>query len=729
MKQVKKYIAWVAMLCLGAMFSAFAVAQETEKNAITAVTVAPEGNTIMLKIDLKQALTELPTEFSIANPSRIALDFNGVDNALGVNHRVVNERDLTSLDFIQSGNKTRLVLNLVRNMHYAARLEDASVLVTLTPLGNADLAVKSSVFTQETTRRRHEIRDISFRRGKAGEGRVIVELSDAGAGINIRQQGNDLVVDFLKTNLPENLHRRMDVVDFATPVTSVLTGGKGEHVRMAITSQGHWEHNAYQTENQFVVEVKAIVEDPNKLVQSSKLGYQGPPISINYQNGDVRALLRLMAEELGFNAVISETVRGTTTLVLKDVPADQVIDIIFQQKGLDMRKNGKVILIAPREELATREKLKYETERTREELEPLVMESFQLNYHNAGAVQSILSSKDQQILSKRGTVSTDPRTNILFVRDTPDRLDEVRRLLAQIDVPLRQVLIEARIVEASDDFAKSLGVRLGLLHGKSYTNDGAWFGMGGDASQTMRAFSGNSTNATNATSGGVNRNVRGDVGNPAWGMQGQAEFPGVNQVNLPVAGAGGAAAQLFSFLLANRQGTRMLNLEISAAEADSKGRIVSSPRVLTTDNGEALIEQGVEIPYQESAGGASTATTTSFKKAVLSLKVRPQITPDGKIAMKIDINKDSRGENVPGGVVIDTKKVQTNVLVDNGGTVVIGGIYEILNRDDVNKVPMLGDMPVLGYLFRNRQRVAEKSELLVFITPRIHAENLTVGGN
>ncbi|MDR1350705.1 MAG: type IV pilus secretin PilQ [Zoogloeaceae bacterium] len=720
MKHAKKYIAWVAAFCLGAMFSAFAGAQEAEKNAITAVTIATQGNAIMLKIDLKQALTELPTEFSIANPPRVALDFKNVDNGLESNRRVVKEGDLTSLDVIQSGDKTRLVLNLVRNMHYAAQLEDAAVLVTLTPLESADMAQKA-VFTQETTRQQHEIRDVSFRRGGEGEGRVIVELSDTGAGINIRQQGNNLVVDFLKTDLPENLHRRSDVLDFATPVTSVLTEGKGEHVRMTITAQGNWEHNAYQTENQFVVEVKTIVEDPNKLVQSSKLGYQGPRISINYQNGDVRALLRLMAEELGFNAVISETVRGTTTLVLKDVPADQVIDIIFQQKGLDMRKNGNVVQIAPRDELATREKLQYETARSREELEPLVMESFQLSYHNAGAIQSILSSKDQQILSKRGTVSTDPRTNILFVRDTPDRLDEVRRLLAQIDIPLRQVLIEARIVEATDTFAKNIGVRLGLLHGKNYTNDGVWFGMGGDNNETLTNYVSRRGNesATNP--------LPTDITNPVGSISGTPTFPGLNQVNLPAQGYGNAGAQLFSFLLANRQGTRMLNLEISALEADLKGRIVSSPRVLTTDKGEALIEQGMEIPYQEASSSGSTSV--SFKKAVLSLKVKPQITPDGKVAMKIEVNKDSRGENVPGGVAINTKKVQTDVLVENGGTVVIGGIYELSNRNDIDKVPLLGDMPLLGNLFRSQARVTEKSELLVFITPRILNENLTVGSN
>ena len=710
MKHVRQILGWV--IALAAMFPAFAGAAGAESNAITAINVARQGTAILLKIDLKNPLDELPAEFSVTNPPRIALDFKGTTNALGVTQKSIREGDFTSLDVVQVGERTRLLINLVRSMHYAAKLEGASsVLVTLTPLENVALAATTPTFTQGTGAR-HEIRDLAFRRGKAGEGRIIVDLSDPGAGIDIRQQGNNLVVDFLKTSLPDNLRRRLDVVDFATPVVSVATEDKSGNVRVTITSQGQWEHNAYQMDNQFVVEVKAIVEDPNKLVQSSKVGYQGPRISINYQNGDVRALLRLMAEELGLNAVISETVSGTTTLVLKDVPADQVVDIIFQQKGLDMRKNGNVLLIAPRDEIATREKLQYESALQLEDLEPLVTETFQLNYHEAQAFKDILTDKDRSLLSKRGSAVIDPRTNIIFIQDTPTRLEELRRIVATVDIPLRQVLIEARIVEATDQFAKNLGIRLGLLHSKPYTNGGTWFGMGGDNLESLKYYG----------SGGASGNR---YTNPTSVIEGQGEYPALNQVNLPAANFGQRTPSLFSFMLSNRQGTRMLNMEISALEAYLKGRVVSSPRIMTSDQGEALIEQGVEIPYQEASSSGSTSV--SFKKAVLSLKVKPHITPDGKVSMKLEINKDSRGETLAGGVAINTKKVQTNVLVENGGTVVIGGIYELSTRNDTDKVPLLGDIPILGYAFRSNSRSTEKSELLVFITPRIINENLSVG--
>jgi type IV pilus assembly protein PilQ len=712
MKHIRQILVWAIVLCVGSVFSGLASAEESG-NEIVAVDVARQGTAILMKINLKKPLDELPAEFSVSNPPRIVMDFKGVTNALGINEKIIKEGDLTKLEVVQVGERTRLLLGLTRGMHYSARLEDSAVVVTLTPLENVESAATAPTFKRETGGARHEIRDLAFRRGKNGEARIIVDLSDVGAGIDIRQQGNDLLVDFLKTSLPSNLRRRMDVVDFATPVVSVASEDKGENVRLTIASKGKWEHNAYQMDKQFVVEVKTIVDNPNQLVPTTKTGYQGPRISINYQNGDVRALLRLMAEELGLNTVISETVSGSITLVLKDVPADQVIDIIFQQKGLDMRKNGNVVLIAPRDEIATREKLQYESIAAIEDLEPLVTETFQLNYHDAQAFKEILTNQERSLLSKRGNAIIDARSNIVFIQDTPSRLDDLRRVIATVDIPLRQVLIEARIVEASDQFARNLGIRLGLLHGKNYTNGGAWFGMGGDNLETLKDYKG----------GGVAGSQ--DYVNPWGALQGQTTFPAVNQVNLPAAGAFGRQPSLFSFLLANRQGTRLLNMEISALEADLKGRVVSSPRVMTSDQGEALIEQGVEIPYQEASSSGSTSV--SFKKAVLSLKVKPHITPDGRVSMKIEINKDSRGETVPGGVAINTKKVQTNVLVENGGTVVIGGIYELNSRNDVDKVPLLGDIPILGYAFRNSTRTNEKSELLVFITPRVVNENLTIG--
>ncbi len=692
MMAFKKLILIATWLFGVAIVSTSVMAQEG--NQIEAINIARQGGAVVVKIDLKEAIANPPAGFSIANPSRIAFDFTGVANGLGKSSQAVNEGDLTSFNIVQVGQRTRLVLNLVRSLNYSTRIDGKALFVSLTPMATAAPdGGKVTHFTSDVASKGlHGIQDISFRRGQNGEARIAVDLTDAGTAIDIKQQGKALVVEFLKTTLPENLRRKMDVTDFATPVTSVVTEDKNGNVRMVITPKGLWEHNAYQTENQFVVEVKAIVEDPNKLIQGTKIGYQGPRISINYQNGDVRALLRLMAEELGLNAVISETVTGTTTLVLKDVPADQVIDIIFQQKGLDMRKNGNVILIAPRDELATKEKLEYESRQQLEELEPLKTETFQLNYHQAEAFKKILTDKEQRILSKRGSAVIDPRTNIIFIQDTPSRLDELRHIIAKVDIPMRQVVIEARIVEATDQFARNLGARLGIFRygGKNHA-------YGGD----------------NIDMNKLNGFVEGD-----------ATLPGLNQVNLPASTFNSVNPSEFSFILFNSAKTRFLNLEISALEADLKGRVVSSPRVMTSDQVEALIEQGVEIPYLEAS--SSGATSVSFKKAVLSLRVTPHITPDGKVSMRLKVNKDSRGETMAGGVAINTKKVETNVLVDNGGTVVIGGIYELTSRDDVNKVPLLGDIPFLGFAFRNTSKTNEKSELLVFITPKIVNETLSV---
>lgn len=700
MKLTTWLMAAVAASCLA--FVGSAQAQDVAaQNSIEALNVAQQGGDIMVKIDLKEPLATPPAGFSVANPARVAFDFPATANALGRNSQIVNEGDLRSLNIVQAGDRTRLVLNLVRNMNYTTRLEGKSLYVTLSTIGKGAESGGQKVtrFAEESVvGNKHVVRDIAFRRGKEGEARIVVDLSDSGTGIDIRQQGSALVVDFLKTSLPENLRRKLDVTDFATPVTSVVTQPQGDNVRMIISPKGLWEHNAYQSDNQFVVEVKKIVEDPNKLVQGSKIGYQGPRVSINYQNGDVRALLRLMAEELGLNAVISETVSGTTTLVLKDVPADQVIDIIFQQKGLDMRKNGNVILIAPRDEIATREKLEYEARQQIGELEPMRTEIFQINYHKAETIFNFLKDKSQTMLSKRGSVIVDTRTNKLFVTDTPSRLDDVRRVLTEIDVPARQVLIEARIVEASDAFAKNLGVRLGVGdRGSDYINrDKTLLGVGGGFQQT---------------------------GQFAGLVQGTPTYPQMQQVNLPATPRAGTAGAL-SFLLYNAARSRFLSVELSALEADGRGKVISSPRVMTADQVEALIEQGVEIPYQQAT--SSGATSVSFRKANLSLKVKPQITPDGKVTLTLDINKDTPNATLQtgSGVAIDTKHVKTEVLIDNGGTVVIGGIYTLNSKNQTQKIPLFGDLPYVGWLFKNTENIDDKTELLVFITPRIVNEKL-----
>lgn len=684
---------------------------EIAGNAIESVNVAQQGNEIAVRLDMRQAMSHVPAGFAVTNPARIAFDFPSTANALGKTTEVVNQGDLRSLNVVQVGEKTRVVLNLVRNLNYRTRLDGKSIYVTLSPIDRVSDVVgeRAARFSEESlVGVTHAVKDVAFRRGKEGEGRVIVELSDAGTGIDIRQQGENLVVDFLKTQLPAALRRKLDVTDFATPVVGVEAREFGDNVRMTITPKGMWEHNAYQTDNQFVVEVRKIVEDPNKLVQGSKVGYQGPRVSINYQNGDVRALLRLMAEELGLNAVISETVTGTTTLVLKDVPADQVIDIVFQQKGLDMRKNGNIIMIAPRDEIATREKLDFESRQQISELEPLRTEQFVLNYQKAADVATLLSGGSagaQRILGKRGSAVADPQSNILFVSDIAAKLDEIRSFIRTIDIGARQVLIEARVVEASDDFDKSIGAKLGLLNDNKLlktdgSKDGKW------SSNRGKSGVGFSGGAVNSAPG---------VGESGGNMIG-VNFPSFQS-------SGGTLA----FSLFNSSLTRILNMEIAAMQADGLGKLISSPRVVTANNVKAKIEDGTEIPVV-TPGSASTPPTVTFKPAKLSLEVTPQITPEGTVKMALVVKKEEADwtRAVVGNPPIKSSVVETNVVVENGGTVVIGGVYVTNRQSQVEKVPLLGDVPFLGWMFKYKNELGSRRELLVFITPRIITDKLTL---
>lgn len=673
------------------------------QNAIESVGVAKQGGGVVVKIALRKPLTAAPGSFSVANPARIAIDFPETLNVTGKNAQIFNEGDLRSANIVQAGDRTRVVLNLTRSLAYEAKVEDRTVVITLAGGAAASATPQASRFAEATgAKSEHAIRDISFRRGKDGEARVIVDLSDPGVGIDIRNQGSNLVVDFSKSALPEQLRKRLDVTDFATPVTSISTSAQGQNVRMVISPKGSWEHNAYQSDNQFVVEVKQVAEDPKKLADGRQK-YSGDKLSLNFQNIDVRSVLQVIADFTNFNIITSDSVTGALTLRLKDVPWDQALDIILQAKGLDMRKNGNVIWIAPRDELATREKLEFEAKQAITELEPLRTETFQVNYHRATAVAAFLRNKDQTILSKRGSVVVDDRTNKLFVSDIGSRLDDIRRVVAEIDVPVRQVLIEAQIVEAADTFTRNLGVRLGF--GGS---GGGVIGTTADGRQVGRTTYGGGIAQTGYQSGLIE--TKPDTLAQALG------------VNLPAGSIAGAAAGALSFVLWNSNATRFLALEISALEADGKGKVISRPRVMTADQIEALIEQGVEIPYQQAT--SSGATSVSFKKANLSLRVKPQITPDGKILMSLDVNKDTPNTQISNnsGIAIDTKHVKTEVLVENGGTVVIGGIYTQETTNRTNKVPFLGDLPIAGYLFKDNSRVDNKTELLVFITPRIVSE-------
>ncbi|MFY9315937.1 MAG: type IV pilus secretin PilQ [Burkholderiales bacterium] len=697
LKQLKALGA-LAALWLGAVAAALA-----QGNSIEAFDVAQQGGNIVVRIATKDPLKAVPPSFTVANPARIVFDFANTTNALGRNSQDVGQGELRSVNLVQGSDRTRLVLNLRRSVSHQVALDGKNIIVTLSAATAAAGASQTSHFAEGRGDTKHAIREVDFRRGTGGEGRILVDLTDTSTGIDIRQQGQNIVIEFLKTSLPENLRRRLDVVDFATPVQTVNTFQQGENVRMVIEAKGQWEHNAYQSDTQFVVEVKAAAQDPSRAAQRGR--YTGEKLSLNFQNVEVRAVLNVIADFTDLNIITSDTVGGNITLRLKDVPWDQALDIILQTRGLDMRKSGNVISIAPRDELATREKLALESQSQINELEQTRTESFQMNYQKAADVQKLLSDTNQRMLSKRGSAVVDARTNTLFVQDTPSRLEEVRKLIAKIDVPVRQVMIEARIVEASELFNKNLGVRLGFndRNGQGHrilgSNSPRWLTSGNTIGGT-----GERTGQTTPQSSGF--------------------FPDSFNVNMPAAGLNSFSAGQFAFTLFNSAMTQFLNIEISALEADGKGKTISSPRVLTADQVEAVIEQGTEIPYQQAT--SSGATSVAFRKANLSLKVKPQITPDGNIIMTLDVNKDEPGATTPAGVSISTKHIKTEVLVENGGTVVIGGIYDQRDRTDNTRVPFFGDLPYIGFLFRNQVNTSSKTELLVFITPRIVTERMTV---
>ncbi|MGH8751084.1 MAG: type IV pilus secretin PilQ [Burkholderiales bacterium] len=691
---------WTCLVCAA---EPAASNEDSAQNSIEAINVtALQGGKLAVKISFKQALDNVPAGFTVNNPPRIAFDFPNTKNALGKNSQEVGESGLRSINIVQASGRTRLVMNLTKSLGYDSKIDGNNLVVTLQGLetGSAASSSLASRFAESApSAQKHSVQDIDFRRGPNGEGRVIIDLSDTTTGIDLRQQGKAIIIDLIKTSLPQNLERRLDVVDFATPVQMVDTFADGDNVRIVVQPKGLWEQSAYQADNRFTLEVKAVVEDPNKLVQGGKPGYSGDKLSLNFQNVEVRAVLQVIADFTGFNIITSDTVTGNLTLRLKDVPWDQALDIILQSKGLDLRKNGNVVLIAPRDELAAKEKLYLESRQQITELEPTRTESFQLNYQKADAVQKLLTDANQRILSKRGSAVLDPRTNMLFVQDTPSKLDEVRSLIKKIDIPVRQVIIEARIVQANDTFSKNLGARLG------YTQAGSTrlFGsvrenIGGGLPTTAQTTLTPPVTATNLTDG--------------------------LNVSLPATGLGGANPGLFSLILFNSAFNKFLSLELSALEADGRGKIISSPKVVTADQVEATIEQGTDIPFQ--AATSSGATSVTFKKATLSLKVKPQITPDDNVIMNLQVNNDSRGaDTLTSGPAINTQRVETQALVENGGTVVIGGIYTQDQQTTVNKIPLLGDIPYLGVLFRNTSTRDNRNELLIFITPKILKDTLT----
>jgi type IV pilus assembly protein PilQ len=721
--------------------------------SLQAVSTSLQGGVEVVRIEFSQPLVRLPAGFAVQTPPRIALDFAGVSNALSSGLVEVNQGNLRTVTVAEAGERTRVVLNLVRPSAYQTQIDGNALLVRLEAAGAAAVAgapgpAAMAAGTAMAAPGRatagaalpQALREIDFRRTAEGTGRIIVTLPSADTVVDIRNQGQNLALEFQRASLPEALRRRLDVTDFGTPVQAVTTVQNGDRVRMLVEARGAWEHSAYQTDNQFVLEVRPVRADPNRLTQGS--GYSGERLSLNFQNIEVRSLLQVVADFTNFNVVTSDTVTGSLTLRLKDVPWDQALDIILQSKGLGVRKNGNVLLVAPKEELNAKDQAELEARNRLADLEPLRTQSFQLNYSKAetlaralgggsggggaggsasagGAVGQSLgramggagsglggaaagggSQGVARILSPRGSVIAEVRTNQLFVTDIASKLEQVQELITKVDVPVRQVLIEARIVEADDTFGRALGVRLG----------------GNDLRGVQGGVPGYSVGGGNYLTFGNNYSSL--VRQTGQGGSSSSSFSDPTFVNLPANTTTlTTAAATFALSLFSPSANRFLNLELSALEAEGKGKIVSSPRVIVADQDTALIEQGEELPFQNAT--SSGATAVSFKKANLRLEVVPQITPEGNVILDVVVNKDSVGRTTPSGFAIDTKHAKTKVMVQNGGTVVIGGIYIQTEKNEVNKVPLLGDVPYLGNLFKNTARTVSKTELLIFITPKI----------
>ena len=644
--------------------------------------------------------------FTINNPARIAIDLP--DTELGaVNKSHTFDAGITRhIRLIEAGGRARVVMSLSRLVPFEIRQERNFLFVSLKGGASSASAVSSTLGRAMSGLAKEKgdgksIENIDFRRGIEGEGKILVNLTDPNTVVDVNQKGEKLQIDFVGTKLPEKFERRLDVADFATPVTTIDTFNIEGGTRMLITPTGDYEQLAYQADNMYTIDFRFVSREELEKAKKEKFGFTGEKLSLNFQNIEVRAVLQLIADFTALNIVASDTVQGNITLRLKNVPWDQALDIILKTRGLGMRQAGNVLLIAPNEEIAAREKQELEAQKQKEELAPLRTEYFQINYAKASEIASLLKAQDNSLMSERGHVSIDERTNLLMVLDTADKLEDIGRLVKKLDIPVRQVLIESRIVIANDDFSKDLGVRTGFTKVRPNGSDG----FGG----TSGTYAATDTMAASALDN------LGTSGTPY-----PIEIPTGStdrlNVNLPVTNPAGTIA--FAILGSDY----LVDLELSAMESEGEGELISNPRVVTSNQSEAVIEQGVEIPYQEAS--SSGATSVSFKKAVLALRVTPQITPDDRVILNLDVSKDNVGDVYNGIPSIDTQNVNTEVLVDNGDTVVLGGIYEQVWYDQVDKVPFLGDIPVLGYLFKTTRKKDDKAELLIFVTPKILKDGL-----
>ncbi len=702
------------VLAAGLGLTAAAPARAADQPALQSVDVQPLPNQqLQLTMRLSGPAPQ-PMSFTIDNPARISFDLPNTTLAMASKRIDVHAAGLDTIVAAETKDRTRLVLNLDRLVPYDTRVVGNNIVVVLGGSA-ATAAVAPAAAGPLAASGARELRAIDFRRSADGAGRVMVKLSDPHIHINLRQVGSQVVVDFSDASVPANLMRRYDATDYGTPISGFDVTRVGNGSRISISANGDFEQLAYQSDDQYVVEVSPKRRAPN--APEDKPVYTGERLTLNFQDIETRAVLQLLADASGQNIVVSDSVSGNVTLRLQNVPWDQALDIVLRTKGLDKRKQDNVIIVAPQAELAAREKADLAARKDVQELAPLRSEYLQVNYAKAKDMEALIKTQSNSLLSPRGSVTVDDRTNTLLLQDTSDRLADIRRLVATLDIPVRQVQIEARIVIVSNDFKRDLGVIFGVTNWQKSGNNGLVYTTGTAAgldTQQSTFIAGQ-----NAINNAINAGTQ-PVPLPTYGIPAAANR---YNVNLPVSNPAG------TFALGVLGNNFIVDLELSAAQAETQANIISSPRVVTANQKEATIEQGVEIPYQQSA--SSGATTIQFKKAVLSLKVTPQITPDNRIIMDLDVRDDSVGNVVvaSGGVnvpSINTREIATQVLVNDGQTVVLGGILETTQREDDTKVPYLGDIPVLGHLFKNTSHQDNKDELMIFITPKVVHEGVNV---
>lgn len=682
-------IAFLTLLVMASGWGSIYAAEPQPLNTLQEINFAGlPGDQVQITLKLSQPAS-IPASFTIDNPARIAFDLPATKSELAKRSQPIGIGPAKSITAVEVKGRTRVVMNLFEMVPYETRADGDQIIVVLggssTTTASAPSPARAPAATPSSSATR-AVTDVDFRRGDQGEGRVIITLSDPSIPVDMRQEAGKIVLSLKNTNLPQDLHRRLDVTDFATPVKIIDTESRGDDIRMKISAIGAYDHLAYQSDNQFTVEIRETTKEEKEERRKQEFGYTGERLSLNFQDIEVRSVLQLLADFTGTNIVVSDTVAGNLTLRMQNVPWDQALDIVLKTKGLAKRENGNVMLIAPSEEIAAREKLELESQRQIEELAPLYSDFIQINYAKAAELAELLQSEDSSLMSERGKVTTDERTNTLLIQDTAEKLEEIRRMVALLDIPVRQVLIESRIVIANNDFSRDLGVRFGA--------------------------SGNSTNGDRFIVGGGTQ-----PGNIDYGFTPGFETPAGSGndgllVNLPVADPSGSLG-----LALGKIGSSLIQLELSAMQLEDRGEVISSPRVITSNQQEAAIQQGVEIPYQEAT--SSGATSISFKEAVLELKVTPQITPDDNIIMDLKVSKDNVGEIFFGVPSVDTRNVRTRVLVENGETLVLGGIYEQERGKQTERIPFFGSLPGVGWMFKTESKTDQKQELLIFVTPKI----------